>query len=284
MTIYLGEYQPPRDRSSPNFRWVSRRDTDVAAKIIARVSDRGEVGSASPRVELKYVPLHTVKGREFKEDKTFVQDTAEAYSACKAMRHSAPMSSAVLIGSQVVNYMVEHVVAGLFSCEPFKRSGGEQIVPFFRGYRETDPDLPSCLGGTRHPAARRKTAEPGIYFRDKKNAWDLVRWKDGLEDAAVVITSYNSHTKAFCLVIFGYSGRGTAAAGSELALHPHRFWIVPEKSEPRNETAIHICRVQFVQQALTNDQVDPEVREFEVVRRMVFQNQDWTERRRAPAT
>jgi hypothetical protein len=47
------------------------------------------------------------------------------------------------------------------------------------------------------------------------------------------------------------------------------------RNPSRAEAAIRICRVQFMQRAVTND---PVVRRSRiVVRRMVFQDQDWTE-------
>jgi DNA-binding Xre family transcriptional regulator len=241
-TIILGEYLPA-EKTMPSFRWVARRDAHAAANIIEKLSDSSQVGGKPPRVQMSYVPFHHIRAKRFPQNKAFHQDVANARQVWREVRKGLRRSSAVLIGSPHINYAVEHHVAELFQCEPFKRGHGAP-APFFRVYREYEADLPSCCGGRALPDDS-SGAKPGIYYRDESNRWSLLPWKESGEDAAVIVTTYDSSTDEFVMVILGYSGRATAAAGSEVAVHPDRFWRAPDKKDPQPLTIIYLCRVLF---------------------------------------
>jgi hypothetical protein len=179
------------------------------------------------------------------------------------LRHS----SAVLIGSPHINYAVEHYVADLFGCEPFKRTRGRAPVPFFRVYREYEAELPSCCGGTELPDDP-GSVKPGIYYRDESNRWSLLPWRESGEDAAVIITTYDSSTDEFAMVILGYAGRATTAAGNEVAQHPDRFWRTPTRDDPQPLTSIYLCRVLFDASKSSDEPVDPPAKKFDIVHRI----------------
>jgi DNA-binding Xre family transcriptional regulator len=266
VTMILGEYLPV-EKSKPPFRWVARRDAHAAAKLIEVVSDSSQVGGTSPRVQMSYVPFHKVYGRRVPQNRQFHKDVENASQICQNMRQALRHSSAVLIGSPHINYAVEHYVAELFNCKPFVRTPGGAQVPFYRVYRDYEADLPSCCGGRTHPEDGRSPAKPGIYYRDDSNRWSLLPWTEQADDAAVIITTFDSRTDEFVLVILGYAGRATANAGSWIAEHPDWFWRTPTKDDPQPLTIIYICRVGFG--APADDQpADAPARSFETVHRI----------------
>ena len=174
-----------RAKSSPNFRWARARQAhcrDHRPRF-----RRGEVGSF--RRANSNVPHRQREG--FKEDKTF-RRTPLKRTALKTMRHSRVTSGADWLAVLTTWLNILWRVIQLRAVQAAR--GTSRAV--FRGYRDTIPICPAAWAAHAHPAGRRERWQ-GIYFK-RQNAWELVRWKDGLEDAAVVITSYNSHTKAFC--------------------------------------------------------------------------------------
>jgi hypothetical protein len=217
---------------------------------------------------MSYVPFHKVTGKSVPKNKAFHQDVDNAAHVCREMRQKLRLSSAVLIGSPHINYAVEHYVANLVGCEPFKRTRGNASVPFYRVYREFEADLPSCCGGRTHPEDGKTPGKPGIYYRDDSNRWSLLPWSEQGQDAAVVITSYDSRSGEFVLVILGYTGRATAAAGSWIAEHPDLFWRMPLKNEPVPQTTIYICQVEFDAAAVADQLTDPPARKFTITTRI----------------
>jgi DNA-binding Xre family transcriptional regulator len=264
MTIYLGEYLLA-DSPVPALRWVARRDAHVATCIIEKVSDASQVGSDPPRVHMRYVPFHKVYGERSPDEDEFEKDVAESARVYREMQENLCRSSAVMIGSAHINYQVEHFIADLCACEPFTRPRGSPAAPFFRVYRSDESDLPSCCGGPILPGDGRKSSQPGIYYRDKSHKWNLLPWSAKGDDAAVIITRFDRRTGELVLLIMGYSGRATAAAGSNVVQHPDLYWSAPSSRDPAIQTKIHICRVEFEGETPPVHQADPEVRKFEKV-------------------
>ncbi|UCG13572.1 MAG: hypothetical protein JSU72_03585 [Deltaproteobacteria bacterium] len=226
VAIYLGMYahigQKHNERKRVVPMSVARHDAALASKINQLLCSEAEMGGARPGVTTQYVPfqfsleMSDVGGRWFEEDKK------RAKGIFKRIRKREHHESAIMLGSQRVNYVVECLVADLFGCEPFEPVEDGPKVPFYVCYREHDRPVPSCFGGRDNPPGVMGAIRPGTYYLDENKEWNVINWRQNAQDAGVVVIIRNAET--VLMALFGCSGRATCAVGNELLYHAEEFW------------------------------------------------------------
>jgi hypothetical protein len=215
-----GEQNEIQSQSLPQS--ISRHDAVVVGKIMSRLSSKEHMGETRPGVEPSYVPFHfslepsDVSGPGFEEDKKLARVIFEE------MKRKEGQESAILVGSQRVNYLVECLVADLFGCRPFEPVEKEPKVPFYLCYRDSDRPVPSCFGGRSGPPGLEGAPRPGTYYINEDGKWELIEWKQNEQDAGVVIVSRQADSVV--LAAFGFSGLATCALGTELIDHGEQVW------------------------------------------------------------
>jgi len=282
VAVYLGESHRVAG-VVPARRSISRRDAAVETNIIQHLTAVGAMGAEKTRPELRtqYVPFRFSSRESIESRKRFKEDIERAKKVFDQMKAKDPPESAILIGSQRVNYLVEYFVADLFGCRPFQRAR-DVTTPFYVTYRSFDRPVPSCFGGLKNPPGRGGRVLKGLYYLTEQGRWEVWEWKEAVQDAGVVITVFEPETKVMRMAAFGFSGRGTSAVGTELVKHPRQFW--PETSPPADaeqgtrrrrrrrkkkqdrEVRVYICRFKFVppeNQPSGRDE-DPEVSEAKI--------------------
>ena len=223
VTFMLGEHNWPEP--APARHWIHRRDAEVNARFVEKLSGPLPRGARAPKIQTRYVPFHRRMDGPAVEPDQFEKDQESAKKilarARRQQRHTL-----ILIGSQLVNYSVEHLVAWLCQCAPFTPPDGAraEAVKFYMLYRETQVDVPSCFGGRVHPGGDQSTAKPGIYYFENRT-WKLIPCTGNQkQDAGVVITVFDRGTGSVKIVVFGHSGRSTEAMGQLLVQRPEDFW------------------------------------------------------------
>jgi len=252
--IYMGMYHHDVDLNSNKGRWgnpesLARGDAWVQARIIQKLSNELEMGDARPSVKTRYIPFKFSTQDLDVNDDWFAKDKARAGRIYKEMQDRAHYESAILLGSQRVNYVLEYLVANLFGCDPFRRPKGNPRIPFYLCYREFDRRVPSCFGGRENPPQHKEKALSGIYYLEKvedQERWSLIECNhDKKRDAGIAIVIRVADTVTMAL--FGVSGRATAAVGNALIVHPEKFWPAPESGLEWHggEISIYMCQVNF---------------------------------------
>jgi len=243
--LYLGEYLHVTG-ASPAVSSVSRRDAAVAADFVHQFSAHQE-GVKPPEIQFRYTPLQfplqslDVHIQPLAGD---IAAAADAFRAMKTRRHSA---SSILIGSQRVNYLLEHYVANLFGCTPFQTPADGPRVPFFFVYRPGGHQPPSCFGGPRNPFSRGQAVTPGLHYLSSLRGgghWRVRPWDQGRSDGGLVITVQDHATRAIELAVAGFSGRATEALGRQLISSGDKFWP-PKVQTDDIDIGIHICEFDF---------------------------------------
>jgi hypothetical protein len=237
---------------------IARYDAAVAARIIRLLSSEVEMGKARPVVKTLYVPFQLTPQTGEVGGPWYQQYKKDAIKTFRDMQRRAHHESAILLGSQRVNYVVECLVADLFGCEPFKFTAERQRVPFYLYYRDMDRAVPSCFGGRRNPPGLTGSYSPGTYYHTSREEWKAVEYKQRKQDAGVVIII--RHGDTVVMAAFGFSGRATCAVGNQLIEYPEKFW--PHYDENRDtdkkdrthtatvqsngkEIGVYICHVKF---------------------------------------
>ena len=248
--IYLGEYHSI-DEVSPARPWVSRRDLAVAGQIIERLcrvtrSSGGEGGSqvTAPVLMTDFVPFHFTTRSANVAGSQFDEDIRRARRIYERMRGPDVPESAVLIGSQRADYLVEYLVADLFNCTPFQPPNQESRVPFGFVYRTFDRHVPSCFGMPDKPDEAGANWAPGTYYLDEHGGWQGYPWVDNERGAGILITVYHPGSSTMHMAVLGFTGRSTEAIGNQLDLHADSFWPPPVAYQGRR-IGVYICRTKF---------------------------------------
>lgn len=206
---------------------IARHDAAAAGKFMSRLSSKDHMGDTRPGVESNYVPFHfslqesDVGGPGFEEDKKRARDIF------REMKEKERQESAILVGSQRVNYVVECLVADLFGCTPFEPVEEEPKVPFYLCYRDWDRPVPSCFGGRNGPPGLEGSPRPGTYYLNEDGKWELIEWKQNEQDGGVVIVCRQADSVV--MAAFGFSGLATCAMGTELIDHAEQVW--PDRAD-----------------------------------------------------
>jgi len=233
ITFYLGEY---RATGIPRFR-VARDDAAAGSMLVHSLSRRAE----SPKLLFTHVhvPSHTPADHEEIKASSFKADKNAAAAVFRRMRKKRASGSAVLVGSQRANYLVEWFLSDLFGCPAFE-AGGD--APFYLKYHEKAWVM-SCCGGNHPPTGGGADEPPGIYYR-KGGRWLLLRSEPRRRGAGVVIVRRDPGLGRLELAVFGVSAISTAATAKIICDTPDRFW--PEgRVQAGLQVGIYLCEFQL---------------------------------------
>ena len=257
VTLYLGQYEESADGAAVML-WLSRRDSTVAAEIVkelttptSRVRRRNP-----PRMSIQYVPFEFHRLASRINRKHVEGDIKRSESFFRRMVDLRGRSSSIIIGSQRVNYLLEHFVADLFSCKPFEPVSKEIRVPFHLVYRDRDRAVPSCFGGFDKPLGMTGPRNPGLHYlhtdEDGKLQWVRCPWKSRHDDAGVVIIC--RYDRAVEMALFGFSGWATESLGRQL-LSPggtSPFWPLTYRAHKGAEIGIYVCVLNCMEETLVD--------------------------------
>jgi hypothetical protein len=229
--IYVGELQEAHKR------WIAASDHQLESTLVEFLSGHGV---ATPEVSTQFVPFHFV-GDSSKDRRLFKEDIEGARKIFKSMK-KAENRSAILIGSQRTNYLVEAMMADLIGCEPFVAA--DTMPPVYLRHHDRGHMAPSCFGGKGKPPGFKKGATPpGVYYRGESE-WIPCLCEDKKEEAGVVVITRDPGIEKTVIAIFGLTGWGTQVIGR--ALLKEDFWqpMVPVKAKGK-EVAMFVCKFTF---------------------------------------
>jgi hypothetical protein len=261
-TIYLGEYLSVKGPKII-WRWISRRDSEVASAVVQALSSNPE-GLSNTGINIKYVPLRYSPELLDVDEQVLKQDIRRTEVIYKKLRGGSDPVTAIFIGSQKVNHLLEYFVADLFDCRPFIIGSGQVGVPFYYIYRESDQKIPSCFGGTHNPAVTRNKSKPGIHYINKAGKWSIAPWVQGQQDSGIVISLKDNNDHFMALSIFGFTGRATQAIGERLDAWAENFWP-PTALIKSKEIGIYICKLQYAPEKADDDQGRIELNSFDIL-------------------
>ena len=229
ITFYLGEY---RSTGFPNFR-VARDDAAAASMLVPSLSRPAH----SPRLLFTHVhvPSHIPGDHEEVKALSFKADKNSAAAIFRRMRKDRAGGTAVLIGSQRANYLVEWFVSDLFGCPAFEPGGD---VPVYLTYHEK-ARVASCFGGNHPPTGRGADEPPGIYYRTGRK-WLALPSEPRRRGAGVVIVRRDPGFGRLELAVFGVSAISTAAMAKIICDTPDRFWP-SGRVQAGLEVGIYLC-------------------------------------------
>ncbi len=251
VTIYMGEYQPITG-AEVVWRWISRRDSVVASMIVQRLSTGSEGGPRAPELNFQYLPFRYSPADPIVDPRLLEKDIVRTRGVFEQIQHNVNPGTAIIIGSQRVNYLLEFLTADLFGCHPFTLPSGEPRVPFFSVYRPSDQNTPSCFGGRQNPFHRKDGDRPGLHYLNEKGHWVTCPWVREEQDAGVVISVTDHRRKSMALAIFGFSGRATEVVGEQLTVREDLFWPPAAKLKGK-EVGVFICRLTYTPSETEDD-------------------------------
>lgn len=241
VTIYLGEYQLTRD-GEVLWRWISRRDSSVAALLVQRLSAGTKGGLLPPPLGFEYIPFRYSPMDHIVDQRVLAEDIRRTQAVFERAQQGARAGTTIIIGSQRVNYLLEFFVADLFGCRPFVAPSGKPSVPFFNVYRPSDQNTPSCFGGPENPFRARDKGRPGLHYLNDRGHWETCPWLRDQQDAGIVISLKDHRRGSLVLAVFGFSGWATEAIGGQLVLKEDLFWPPTVKLKTR-EVGVYVCQL-----------------------------------------
>jgi len=236
--IYLGEYEPGGPQRLAR-SMISRHDAGVATDLVQHLVRH----DSQREVDISYVAMRDAAGGA---SSVSVRDREEAKYRFEEMRSresDAGSTSAFLIGSQKINFMVEELVATTFGFRPFESTASDRFVPFYLLYRERDPLMPSCFGGGAPPPKFKGRREPGIYYMTAEG-WNSCLYREGHQDAGIVITTHQRANNAVEVALFGFSSASTASVGTYFLENADQFWP-PTADVGGREVGVYVCRFSY---------------------------------------
>jgi DNA-binding Xre family transcriptional regulator len=240
-SFFIGEYHEPREPGVV-WKWLSRNDTIAAGLFAQQLSMPQEENLPSPGLFFEYIPFHyplqsyDVRMEPLALD---IQNSAKIYNKMLLDKNT----SSILIGSQRVNYLLEHFIAGLFKCTPFS-SYSQLRVPWFTVYRHSDHLVPSCFGGTVRPGGGPDCSEPGLHYVNEKGKWVAFPWHMHRQDGAVVVVVRDHDKDTISMAIFGFGGVATEAIARIAVLQEDRF-VEPQWETSNKEIGVFICLLKY---------------------------------------
>jgi DNA-binding Xre family transcriptional regulator len=233
VTFYLGEY---RSTGFPKFR-VARDDAAAASMLVHSLSRPAEI----PRLQFSHVhvPSHVPADHEEVKASSFKADKIAAAAIFRRMRKDRAGGTAVLVGSQRANYLVEWYLSELYGCPAFEPGGD---VPFYLKYHEK-AWVASCFGGNDPPTGGGADEPPGIYYR-KGGQWLVLRSEPRRRGAGVVIVRRDPGLGRLELAVFGVSAISTAATAKFICDTPDRFWPAG-RVQAGLQVGIYLCAFQL---------------------------------------
>lgn len=263
VVLFIGKHTETRE-SNALFEWIAQRDAGVMARIVQLLSEPGQI-EQRPKVRIEYVPFRFERRRRGGSNTVFEEDAAKAAAMYEALKTNASRRSAILIGSQRVNYLVECLIADLFGCKPFVPVQEQDAdVPIYHIYRDAEHSVPSCFGGEKTLPGCTEQVEPGTYYRDANGEWQGLPWKRAERDAGIVITVRNPGSDTMRVAVFGLSGWGTAEVGRQLCINPDFFWQAKmDGGCPR--VNVFVCSIVFAPNGASNGEDEVKIESFKVI-------------------
>jgi hypothetical protein len=261
VTFYLGEYQQETGAPTHGQRWISRRDSEAANGMVHHLSAMTANRRSNPQFRTVYVAFRALNGSRRSADAKFKEDINSSRRLFERMRCQSPCQTSILIGSQRVNYLLEHLIADMFHCKPFQTTN-VGAVPFHLQYRPTDVAPPSCFGGCKGPSSGEKA--PGVYFLSKTHGWVHYPWELRERDAGVVVVIRDPGSEALEIALFGFSGRATVVLGRHIFEDARKFWPPTTRTQDK-EVGVYICRIEFLPITDDSDFLLPEAKKVEVI-------------------
>ncbi len=240
VTLYVGEYHQvaPKTRT---WRWVAQHDALAMSKVVQSLSAARGHADRPVQVRMRYIPFRFEQQKQGPRKAHLDEDARYAKEVFERMRSGGRSHSAILIGSQRANLLLEIFVADLFGCARFQSPGKiSTCVPFYLLYRADDRHVPSCFGGHDLPPGCRTAKKPGIYYLTKEG-WVGCPKIPNEEDAGIVIVSRDAGTSSCEMAFFGFSGAATEALSELLLDNPDRFWPPAIEANGR-QVGVYICR------------------------------------------
>jgi DNA-binding Xre family transcriptional regulator len=233
VTFYLGEY---RSTGFPKFR-VARDDAAAASMLVHTLSRPAD----SPKLLFSHVhvPSHVPADDEEVKASSFKADKIAAAAIFRRMRKDRAAGTAVLVGSQRANHLVEWFLSDLIGCPAFE-AGGD--VPFYLRYHEKARGT-SSFGGNDPPTGRGADEGPGIYYREGRK-WKVLQSKPRSRGAGVVIVRRDPGLGRLEVAVFGVSAISTAAMAKFLCDTPDRFWP-SSRVQAGLQVGIYLCTFQL---------------------------------------
>jgi hypothetical protein len=264
VTFYLGEYQQEIDAPTYGQRWISSRDAETAGRIEERIGliipeSEEKRKKPSPQFHTTYVTFHSISKGKRKKIDNFEVDVTYSRDIFEKMRSQLSRHTSILIGSQRVNYLLEHFVADMFGRQPFQSTEISRI-PFYIKYRPSDLAATSCFGDKQDHETFKY---PGIYYLTSENKWIGLPWKWRELDTGVVIILRDPGNESLEIAVFGFSGRATMVIGQKLYENAVNFWPPTARSKDK-EVGIYICRLEY-SPTTDPDPMKLEAKTFEVI-------------------
>lgn len=241
VSIYLGEFQQVQDNA--HIPWISRQDAALLNALVEEFSTSGVCGASKPKLAPQYVPFRVDESAQLSDRAEVKAEHTAAVNTYRKICRNLKASSAILIGSQRINRLVEAFVADLFDCQPFV-ADSRLLVPFYLAYQSRIRPVESCFGGLRNPPGRKGTFQPGIHYLDSSDEWDCIPWVEHKQDSGVVITSHEPGTGELMLAIFGLRGRATETLGKFVIKNPDKFWTA-EVEKQGKKIGVYICKITY---------------------------------------
>jgi DNA-binding Xre family transcriptional regulator len=240
-SLFIGEYHEPREPEVV-WKWLSRSDTIALGIFAQQLSMPQEENVGSPGLFFEYIPFHYPLQSYDVRQEPLAQDIQRSGNIFNKMLTDKNTSS-ILIGSQRVNYLLEHFVANLFKCSPF--TSHEQIrIPWYTVYRESDHLVPSCFGGKVRPGGGSQCSEPGLHYIDEKGKWVAFPWHMHKQDGGVVIIVRDHEKDTISMAVLGFGGVTTEAIARITVLQEERF-VEPQWETSSREIGVFICLVKY---------------------------------------
>jgi hypothetical protein len=243
VTLFLGEYQ--QETGDTLVYWIARRDSAVETDIVRFLSVPANCGQHHPTINTYYVPFRAELGTQRPSAALVAKDRQTAATAFHHMQETLRTGSAILIGSQRANYVVEYFIADLFACDPFDPKSKPR-VPFYMTFPRSVRSVTSTFGGLKNPPGETGPLKPGTHFLDDRGTWQLLPWTDGVRDSGVVIVCYDPGNKRCLLAVLGLTGRATEALGRYVTANDKDFW--PATADSRyGKVGVFLCSFNFTQ-------------------------------------
>jgi len=172
----------------------------------------------------QYIPFRYSPMDHIVDQQVLVEDIHRTREVFERTGQGANAGTAIIIGSQRGNYLLEFLVADLFGCHPFAAPAGKPSVPVFNVYRPSDQNTPSCFGGPENPFRSMDKTVPGLHYLNDRGQWATCPWLRDKQDAGIVISLKDHRRGVLVLAILPFSGWATEAIGGQMVLKEDLFW------------------------------------------------------------
>ncbi|MBA61304.1 MAG: Cro/Cl family transcriptional regulator [Planctomycetaceae bacterium] len=216
------------DADGPQGAWLVASDSLLIGELLNGISSLGgtsKMNDSEPIPHPELLQQSLVWSPSEKDQAEVFRRSAEVYDAFTQFSSDRGL---IGLGSVKSNPVVEHIVATTFGCEPYKEQSGvaagkDRSCPFMLRYRDDDLKPESCMAGTQLSKIELPTT-PGIMYEKEDGTWDVARWNENTEDAAMVFYIHREALGRLEMVVGGFSGRATRMLARTLGSRGEDFW------------------------------------------------------------